>query len=66
MSGSRTIACAKDPMDLFTKLRTTGPLQSPAAAPETDIAALERILSERPSDPVAAERLELGSTGLYL
>ena len=57
MSGSRKIACAKDPMDLFTKLRTTGPLQSPEAAPETDIAALERILSERPSDPVAAERL---------
>lgn len=44
-------------MDLFTKLRTTGPLQAPESVPETDIAALERILAERPSDPVAAERL---------
>ena len=44
-------------MDLFTKLRTTGPLQKPESPADGDLASLEHAVAERPSDGAAAERL---------
>lgn len=44
-------------MDLFTKLRTTGPLQKPEGPADGDLASLERAVAERPSDGALAERL---------
>lgn len=44
-------------MDLFSKLRSTGPLQLPDGAREVDIATLEEVYAARPGDAGAAERL---------
>lgn len=44
-------------MDLFTKLRSTGPLQLPEGNREVDLGTLEQVYAENPSDSATAERL---------